>query len=158
MNILHVTPHLGGGVGKVILNWVTHVPKFTHSVMCLDYANEWAKEAQRKQPFTLYEMGAVNYDATRRLMGDADIVVCHYWDHRTLVDLFGDQLPPVRLAFWCHKNYEVESKEICYPDRWVDTSPIQGHGFHIWSVGDMEKFFAVKPKEHRGFNIGYDPP
>ena len=45
--ILHITAHLGGGVGKVVTNYLkkskTH-SKFTHSVASLDYINEEAKE------------------------------------------------------------------------------------------------------------------
>ena len=40
MNILHLTPHLGGGVGTVVLNWLKqeHRRKTgrTHVVLCLD--------------------------------------------------------------------------------------------------------------------------
>ena len=45
--ILHITTHLGGGVGKVVTNYLkkskTH-SKFTHTIASLDYINEEAKE------------------------------------------------------------------------------------------------------------------
>ena len=38
--IFHITPHLGGGVGKVLLNWVTKDKNNCHEIATLDYANE----------------------------------------------------------------------------------------------------------------------
>ena len=40
MRILHITPHLGGGVGAVILNWVTFDKNNEHKIITLDYAND----------------------------------------------------------------------------------------------------------------------
>ena len=41
IKILHITPHLGGGVGRVLLNYLSKVKDdncFIHQVACLDYA------------------------------------------------------------------------------------------------------------------------
>ena len=39
-DILHITPHLGGGVGKVLLNWIISDSKNHHEIATLDFANE----------------------------------------------------------------------------------------------------------------------
>ena len=50
IKILHITPHLGGGVGRVVLNYLTKTkndPLFEHQLACLDYANDYAKIISR---------------------------------------------------------------------------------------------------------------
>jgi len=56
---------------------------------------------------------------------------------------------------WAHKNYPVPQRYLDYPDLFIDTSPIQGHGRHIWSTGGISRFLEIKPKAHKGFNVGY---
>ena len=47
IKILHITPHLGGGVGRVVLNYLSKYKNnldIKHRVVCLDYANDEAKK------------------------------------------------------------------------------------------------------------------
>ena len=42
--VLHITPHLGGGVGRVLLNYLTKVKnngRFSHEIACMDYEQNW---------------------------------------------------------------------------------------------------------------------
>jgi len=160
MKILHITPHLGGGVGTVLMDWMDKViPRIdqSHEIVCLDYANQkamkWAKE--KLDYFPLVDNMGPYPSLWMYKIEDADIVLCHYWDHPMLADLFADHLPDCRLVFWCHKNIPYSPEEIAFPDLWIDTSPIQGHGRHIWSTGDISRFPEIQPKPHKGFVVGY---
>ena len=54
INIMHITPHLGGGVGTVLLDYLEytqHNNNFNHSVYCLDYANDNAKKKSQNIGF-----------------------------------------------------------------------------------------------------------
>ncbi len=159
MKILHITPHLGGGVGTVIMDWMGRIGghKSGHQIICLDFANEKAKKAASDIGFSLgYDAGKKEARETLNdIIKKVDIVLIHYWDHPMLADLFSKPIPDCRLVFWCHKNILYTEKELAFPDLWIDTSPIQGHGRHIWSTGNMDRFLAIKPKPHWGFNIGY---
>lgn len=168
--ILHITPHLGGGVGTVIKGWMERVEEenkiqsiiesgFTasergvfckHDIMCLE----------RLRTPTPLKYVPYNED----YIPAADIVVVHYWDQPVLAEMLSRKLPPSRMVFWCHKNYKVPPQAVEYPDLFVDTSPAQGNSFHIWSTGGVEKYLNITRKEgqpslpfpfHRGFNVGY---
>jgi glycosyltransferase involved in cell wall biosynthesis len=152
MNILSVTSHCGGGVGSVLLDWIAKDTQNSHSIACLDYANQKAKESGA---FIVSCLGSPEgHNQVRHMMREADIVVLHWWDHPLLYDLISQPLPDCRMVAWAHKNTAYPPAEIAYPDLWVDTSPVQGHGRYIWSCGDISRFLAIQPKEHSGFNIG----
>uniref|UniRef100_A0A6M3IYT9 Putative glycosyltransferase n=1 Tax=viral metagenome TaxID=1070528 RepID=A0A6M3IYT9_9ZZZZ len=158
MKILHVTPHLGGGIGTVIMDWMDKVIAANdhyHRIVCLDYANDKAKKWAEKKGFPLAENMGRYPLLWKHEIREADIVLTHYWNHPMLADLFADSIPDCRLVFWCHKNIVYPPKEIAYSDLFINTSPVQGHGRYIWSTGNMDRFLAIQPKIHRGFNVGY---
>ena len=154
MKILHITGHLGGGVGTVILAWMEKIDPHGIEIICLDGNN-------KKRLDKLSSMGILAGDvhphniAIMVEINDADIVIFHWWDHPTLATLISLQLPPCRLVFWCHKNYNIPDAVKKYPDLLVGTSPIQGLPQYVWSTGNMDRFFELQPVEHEGFNVGY---
>jgi glycosyltransferase involved in cell wall biosynthesis len=157
MKILHVAPHLGGGIGTVVLDWIEKDKDNIHTILCLDSANGKACKFAMTHGIKLYDSGVYLCMAniSRGLIQDADIVLFHFWDHDTIPQFLKLKMPDCRIIFWCHKNYQVPQKYLEYPDRFFDTSPIQGHGQYIWSTGNMERFFNLEPVKHEGFNIGY---
>jgi len=176
--ILHVTPHLGGGVGTVILNYLRKVndePDFVHKVLSLDYANEKAVLASRTIGFSLTDRMSSRHDTVLAAIAEADIVLIHWWNHPLLYDfLVRETLPPARVIFWSHTlGYHAPSvfneTVLCYPDLFVFTSPLsletpevkrlreerQKSLRVIWSTGGIEHVASVRPKPHAGFTIGY---
>jgi len=153
MKILDVTTHLGGGLGTVILNLASHSDN--HAILCLDYANEKAKKICDNNYIWMFDNQLQDRKHCNEMMAEADIVLVHWYDHPMLAELFSKPIPDCRMVFWAHKNYPVPQKEREYPDLFVNVSPIQRHGRHIWSCGDMTRFQAIEPKKHKGFNIGY---
>jgi len=147
VNILSVVPHLGGGLGKVVLALAERCPG-KHTIALLE-----TPQRSFLKPATV-DIWAGKY--VKALMEDADIVLIHYYDHPAIAKLLSEALPPCRLVFWTHKHYSIPQREKEYPDKFFYTSPVQGTDYpYIWSCYDMSRFFEIKPKVHDGFNVGY---
>ena len=159
MKILHICPHMGGGVGAVIMGWMEKVGgrRSGHQILCLDYANEKAKKASSDIGFSLGYNG-INKNGiglVNQIIADSDIMLCHYWNHPMMAEFLSKPLPDCRLVFWHHQNLPVPQEIKDYPDLFIGTSPIQGYDRHIWSTGGVSRFLEVKPVAHRGFTIAY---
>lgn len=142
MNVLNIAPHYGGGIGAVVSGLIKNDTINTHKLYSLELCKD-------RKVFALWaEPDGVDCEW-------ADIVLVHYWPHPILKDFLSKPLPPCRLIAWCHHNVPYSQAELDYPDLWLDTSPVQGHGRYIWSCGDISRFLEIKPKAHDGFNVGY---
>ena len=176
--VLHLTPHLGGGVGHVLLNYLAKVKKnanYEHRVISLEYANDRARIASQAMGFFLVDRMSENHQALLDAISQADIVLVHWWNHPLLYAfLVRESLPPSRIIFWSHVSglhapYVFNQPLLCYPDIFVFTSPIsktvpevkkisderQKALRVIWSTGGVDQMTSVRPKAHHGFNIGY---
>jgi len=177
-NVLHITQHLGGGVGRVLLNYFTNAKKessFIHEVVCLDYANEDAIKIVKDLNMPLFDKMYEKQSELLKMIADADLVLIHWWNHPLLFDfLVRTELPPCKLIMWSHTSgfsppYVFSNKILNYPDKFVFTTPIsfetkevmdltetQKNNLRVvWSTGGTEHVKSVKPKEHSGFNVGY---
>jgi len=108
VKILHITTHLGGGVGRALSSIVTYErknnPGHTHKILLL--------EAPEKDQFVNACRGAgvevlsagKDPDLPRELSG-ADIVVLHWWHHPVMAKFLA-AFPgiPIRLVLWSHVN------------------------------------------------------
>jgi len=178
IKILHITPHLGGGVGKVVLNYLSKVKDdyyFVHQVACLDYINENALDVAKNIGLMLFDKMAGKKQQLLKMIAEADIVLIHWWNHPLVYDfLVRTQLPPCRLVMWSHNSGfcppgVYTDKILTYPDVFVFTTPVSFETKEVqnlsdeqkkilrvvWSTGGAEHVKLVKPKEHSGFNIGY---
>jgi glycosyltransferase involved in cell wall biosynthesis len=176
--ILHITPHLGGGVGKVLLNYLEKVkrnPDFVYKVLSLEYANDTAIAASQTTGFSLMDKMSSNHEGIITAIAEADIVLIHWWNHPLLYAfLVRETLPPSRVIFWSHISgfhspYVFSKPALHYPDFFVFTSPISLEVPEvknleetrrkalrvIWSTGGIEHVISVQPKPHSGFRIGY---
>jgi len=103
MKVLHITAHLGGGVGKA------------HSALCASTDPAISRhyvllEAPRDRRFVdqVEATGtrvtiAPDADALAALAADADIVQIEWWNHpRLYAALCRTSLPAMRTVFWCH--------------------------------------------------------
>jgi len=176
--ILHVTPHLGGGVGRVLLNYFTKVKgeqSFVHEVVCLDYANEHALNVAKNIGLMLTDRMAGKGQQLLTMIDGADIILIHWWNHPLLYDfLVRTELPPCRVVMWSHISgfhppYVFMEKIFRYPDLFVFTTPVSYETKDVqnlsdetkkklrvvWSTGGVEHIKNVKPKSHKCFNVGY---
>jgi glycosyltransferase involved in cell wall biosynthesis len=175
-NILHISPHLGGGVGRVLINYLTIANQkkdFTHSILCLDSINDTAKLSLEKNQIA-YKENMANNDAVLDEIAKADIVLIHWWNHPLLYNfLVKKTLPPSRIIFWSHVSgneppHLFSPALFEYPDLFIFTTPMSYlvhdvtnySGDHakfraIWSTGGLDHIKDVKANPHDRFNIGY---
>jgi glycosyltransferase involved in cell wall biosynthesis len=176
--ILHITPHLGAGVGTVVLNYISKVWNsryFKHRIICLDYANQNAIEVAKNAGFPLSDNMSKKKSEVLDLIADSDIVLIHWWNHPLLYDfLVRERLPAGRVIFWSHivgfpPPNNFTDKILRYPDIFVFTTPLsykvkevkslsdeyKKHLRDVWSTGGLDRIKSVKLKKHSGFNIGY---
>lgn len=174
-NILHLSPHLGGGVGRVLINYLVKTKnseEFEHKIVCLDTINQNAQDVLMSNNIVFEEL--INYQSLINQIKYSDIVVVHWWNHPLLFDfLVKTKLPPCRIAFWAHVSGN-EAPHIFshalfdYPDYFIFTTPMsylvdevvsypKTHGIFraIWSTGGLEHVKNIIRKEHHGFNVGY---
>lgn len=175
-NILHITPHLGGGVGSVLLNYLTAEKDksfYNHYVATLDYANDNAQKVSKNIGFELFSDAYKDINKLLKLISKADIVLVHFWNHPLLYDfLVRNELPESRVIFWSHISGFTPpnifpQKVLNYPDKFIFTTPLSFSTNEVKEFQDKEKFAAIwstggvdhakniKPKPHKGFNIGY---
>ena len=170
MKILHITPHLGGGVGNVIINWILNDKSNTHSIMSFGYSYENIKSLCNENNISLIDN--VKAEQILNVIPDADIVIVHYWNFPILIEfLVKNKLPKCRLITWCHISgfhapYIIPDSIVEMSDYFVFTSPIsydldimksfpKEKFTDIWSTRGTEKYQNVVKKEHDKFTILY---
>ncbi len=177
--ILHITSHFGGGVGSVVLNYLSKVTKdnksFVHTAACLDYANPNAIEASKKAGFSLLSNMSKNKRELLDLIAASDIVLIYWWNHPLLYDfLVREKLPASRVIMWSMivgspPPNNFTDKILKYPDIFVFSTPLsfsikevrslsarnKEHLRDIWATGTVDQVKLLKPKKHHGFNVGY---
>ena len=173
--ILHITPHLGGGVGSVVLNYVKNDDKFNHKIACLDYANDNAIEVAKNINLKLYSDISKNIPKLIELIKNSDIVLVHFWNHPLLYDfIIRYSLPPSRVIFWAHVSgscppHNFTHKALNYPDLFVFNTPLglnakevkslsveqKKHLRTIWATGGIDHVKNIKPSKKEVFNVGY---
>ncbi len=178
VRILHLTPHLGGGVGRVLLSYLTKTkenPVFIHSIACLDSANENAAATAGRVGFPLFEHMSKNRGRLLDLIARSDVVLVHWWNHPLLYDfMVREEVPESRVILWSHiagfhPPYVFTRNVLQYPDVFVFTTPASFETEEVqnlpdverkrlrlvWSTSGVEYVRAVRPKKHSGYNVGY---
>ena len=166
INILHITPHLGGGIGTVLLNWLSCDKANSHTVISLDFANEKGVNVCKENNIKLFSQIQTEEILTK--IAEADITVIHFWNHPLLYDfLIRNPLPKSRIIFWSHISgakppYVFNSKLFDICDKFVFTTPISYNYVQdnpklacILSTGGVERFKNIKHKLHNGYNVSY---
>jgi len=178
LKIMHVTPHLGGGVGRVLLNYLArvHGGPNQHELWCLDYANPQAKERAARESLVLRDSLGLDHIRLSAAARKADIVVAHWWNHPLIWAWFmGGLIPPCRLLIWSHVS-GLASPQVftpalaAFPDIFAVSTP---HSFTspVWpnlpdadraerlrllfSCAGLEHVARAEPRPHQGFRVGY---
>jgi len=168
-NILHIVTHCGGGVGSVLMNWITTDTKNKHTILCLNtnYLNTY-------DPNIVHENMRNKYTEINKWIRKSDIVMVEFWNHPFLFEfLINNDFPKCRVCFWSHISglhppYVFSEKLIDFSDKFVFSSPISYEAkeiknllpaltsklSHIWTTGNIEQFSNVTPIPHEEFNIG----
>ncbi|MDL2260440.1 glycosyltransferase family 4 protein, partial [Deltaproteobacteria bacterium OttesenSCG-928-K17] len=154
--ILHITPHLGGGVGRVLLNYfqAAHGGPNQHGAACLDGANAAAKARAESIGLSLFEHLGRNHEALFELVKAADLVVTHWWNHPLLSDLlWRGNWPAARVLLWSHVSGALPPQVItpylaAFPDIFAAASPVT-LGLPVFS-GRAEPRRGIAPPQING--------
>ncbi len=177
--ILHITPHMGGGVGRVLRHFTVASREsglYTHRIVCLDYANEQSLHWSIATEISVDGGMRQNTAGLREAVAAADIVHIHWWNHPLLYDFMdGGDWPPFRAVLWAHVNghhppHVIPDSVLDYGDLFVLGTPYSEHVPAIanrsahWRSQSIRTVFAssgyehvvtVQPEPHRGFQVGY---
>lgn len=175
--IAHITPHLGGGVGTVVLHWIAKenetCPDNSHMIICLEKNNNDMSQYTDKGFYIIDSMYG-QQEKIKKIISESDIILIHWWNHPALFDIMINMdFPPCRLVIWNHVNslyppYSQSEKLVSFSDYFVFTSPVTYEAEEIkalpqglkekldvvWSSFDSGIFKDFKRKEHDGFIVG----
>jgi glycosyltransferase involved in cell wall biosynthesis len=179
IKILHITPHLGGGVGRVLLNYLAQVhPRGAelHSIASLEYANAASLQRAAGLGIRLEERMSERLPALLQMMAQADVVLIHWWNHPLLYALLvNESFPPVRLLIWSHvaglfPTQNLTDALVGFPDRFVIATPHSLKAPALQRLGEDERAARIRlvfscagidhvahvvPRPHEGFRVGY---
>lgn len=177
--ILHITPHLGGGVGRVLRNFLSYSrahSEDSHRLACLDYANAPSQAWAAAAGIDLTEHLSRRLPELLQMVAGADLVVLHWWNHPLLFDLLVRQpLPPARVLLWSHVSGHTAPQNFSralldYPDLFVVATPYSFEAPAIrrlprkkrearlrlvFSCAGIDHVAQASPQPHAGFRIGY---
>ena len=143
--VLHITPHLGGGVGKALVSLVEGSSDQTiiHTFLLLE------KPEKTQFPKKLTSLGCEVWICpdereARSLISQADIVQMEWWNHPAMFRfLCNHDLPPMRLLVWCHQSglYPplIPRNLITVSDRFIFTSPCSFKASYVSALPDEIK-------------------
>lgn len=102
MNILHITSHMGGGVGHAIADLVTADEQNYHSIVILQKPEkrQYIKKCE-KYGIHIDEEPTIEY--INHLLNYVDVVILHWWHHPVMCKFLHDfPSASVRLVLWSH--------------------------------------------------------
>ena len=149
MKILHITTHMGGGVGKALSGLAAfeanHSTNYQHKIILLE-------QPEKLQFMEICRANSVEVEVTtdkselEKRIAAADIVQLEWWHHPRMAGLLADfpQIP-ARLVVWCHISgcfYPYLSPEFLHiPLKFVFSSQYSMDNPY-WS--EAEKDFAAR--------------
>ena len=103
MKVLHVTPHLGGGVGKAHAAMQGVLPAEVEQTFVLLEAPRDRRYVQLIENGGAQVIVADGLDQVAHLAGKADIVQFEFWNHPRLFECLAScEFPAIRSVFWSH--------------------------------------------------------
>jgi glycosyltransferase involved in cell wall biosynthesis len=103
--ILHITPHLGGGVGKAISTLVRNDKKYCHQVITLEknINDKFYNIIKKKNKVVTTNKAKI----IKKLIRDSDIIQVEFWNHPLLLKvLISLKNFKHRVIFWLHVSGE----------------------------------------------------
>lgn len=175
--ILHITPHVGGGPGNVIIAYILFEKSIfsdnKHSIASLDYANDKSKNICNENNIELFEYIYKDYKSFLDKILNYDIIIMHFWNHPLIYDfIVRNKIPKSRIILWSHTSgfappSVFTDKILEYPDLFVLSSPISFETNEIKnyknrnkikcisSTSGVDKLKDINLEKHDNFNILY---
>lgn len=175
---MHITPHLGGGVGSVLSSFFKkskELSSFKHEIVTLDSVAESSLLFFSDIRIPLFSEKFMEKQFLLQKIKASDIVLIHWWNHPLLYDfLVRSSFPPSRIIFWSHVSglhppYVITEKALTFPDIFVFTTPLSREVAEVqrlsdtrketlrvvWSTSGIDHVKDLVRRDHVGFNIGY---
>jgi len=143
--ILHITPHLGGGVGRTLLGYLSENKTYKHEIVAFGYTMKWARKIIKSLNVPYQDHMDKKHKEILDMIPDFDIVLVHVWNQPLLMDfLVRNKLPPCRLIVWGHVSGfhppdVYTTKLLLYPDMFVFTSPLS---YKLSDVKSLLRIFS----------------
>lgn len=178
INILHITTHMGGGVGKVLSGVTSYANNtsehYKHKIVLLEKPDKtnFIDICIKSGVETIV---CNDFEKIYEEINKADIVQLEWWNHPKMAE-FMIKFPEIetRLVIWAHISGciypNIPFELINVPSKFIFTSEYSYEN-PMWneqekryainntkvinSSGGFEAFKDKKLKEHSGFNIGY---
>ena len=178
--ILHITPNLPGGLGRVLhstLNFSKQSESnFSHEIIVTDIKNINKEVIERFSEYSNSLYLAGDEEFIRNKITDADIIQIEYWNHPLVYKFLHSFNFPKSRVILCSHNNGLSRPKIITKDS-VDfcdiflalTKATKDHPLFTQKNSDnykkklrfakypvdFERFHSVNCKIHEGFNIGY---
>lgn len=173
MKILHVTTHLGGGIGKILSSMVINDKKNQHIILTLQQTKT-AKfyDLCIENNVTILFVEKVN---VKEIIEDVDIVQFEWWHNPVTMEFFYNYFQDIkcRLVIWSHVsgcNFPYISPQfVSLPQKFIFSTNYSLNN-PFWNDDDKEKIqnstnvvvssgvndcCVLEKEKHSTFNIGY---
>lgn len=173
IKVLHITPHLGGGVLSAYTGITKMTNEFEHEILLLEEPQK--PEQLNKILKNNCKIHKKNTADVYSLIQEADIVQINWWHHPAMCD-FLNKFPqiPVRSCLWIHVSgctYPFIRKQFiekfdftffaakkCYDNPEISSLPknfLSTKTQVIYGMGYIDSYLSVQRENVNGFNIGY---
>lgn len=175
IKILHITPHMGGGVGNVISRLATVFDKrMSHEIILLERPIKYnfLDKLKESEVRVLCDPNKKEIDESIKR---SDIVIVHWWHHpKTSKFLFELPQVPTRLIIWTHiSNLTVpaldpkillESTRVLFTTeasydaevfKDITNNVLKEKTGIVYGCGGFDDFPKIEHNKHPGFNVGY---
>lgn len=105
LKLCHITPHVGGGVGAVIKDFISSsFSDYEHTLLCLDKCTTNFDDII-VNGLKLESLSYGFHFSVENILSNSDIVIIHYWNHPLLAKfIVTNAVPACRLLIWCHNS------------------------------------------------------
>ena len=178
--ILHITPHLSGGLERVLLSVLKYAnqkkSKFLHEIIITDknHIKNYTKKKFLKYKKYLHTGKKNNFIIKK--ISEADIIQVEYWNHPKVYEFLANfRIPSCRLVLCSHINgfsrpQIITKNAVDFSDIFLSaTKATRKHPLFISKRNidrrrklkfvnypvDFKRFGKILPKSHNGFNVSY---
>lgn len=153
LQILHLVPHAGGGVGAVLRALLSQQKnKYQIQLCSLEYLNDYMIDWCHENVVDFLEHSWQHQDALFSQLEKADIVHIHWWNHPLLLALLtSNSLPPIRSVIWSHVNglhvpQVFFDTLLIFPDRFILASPqsLQSEAVKRFQANSIKKLQIIQ--------------
>ena len=173
--VLHLTAHLGGGVGRVLTALIGRLGARdgggSHELIAFERLNPAARRWSRERGIPTADEVAPGSRQLDERIRRADIVQLHFWNHPLTIRFLANPHPPARLVVWSHVNGHAPPQTFTAPlldcpQRFVVSTPfslehplVQARPASrfavIHSTAGQEHVAHATPRPHDGLEVGY---